>query len=218
MRLYHFVKEQYGLLDLQHRRLKIARINDLNDPFEFFPACPDRKGRDMIRDFKQRAHDAIGLLCFSKDRKNPVLWSHYAEGHKGMCFGFDIPKEHVREVRYISTRPIVDMERLFTNMESGHAEIQRWLNVKFEHWAYEQEWRAELLLDPSEQDVDGNWYQPFSPDLRLREVLIGEGSRVTRLDLQNLLGDLAPDVKLWRTRLAFKPIYEVVLQQDRSRW
>jgi hypothetical protein len=35
MRLYHFLNAEYGLLNIRHRRLKIARINELNDPFEF---------------------------------------------------------------------------------------------------------------------------------------------------------------------------------------
>lgn len=218
MRLYHFVKEQYGILDLQHRRLKIARINDLNDPFEFFPACADLEGRNMIRDFKRRAHEAIGLLCFSKDRKNPVQWSHYAEGHKGMCLGFDVPRSHVREVRYVPTRPLVDRARLHADMESGHAEMKRWLNVKFDHWVYEKEWRAELLLDSADQNADGNFYQAFSPDLRLAEVIMGASSMMTRLDVQNLLGDLAEHVKLRKARLAIKPVFEIVIQQDKSRW
>jgi hypothetical protein len=218
MRLYHFLKERYGRMDLEHRRLKIARINDLNDPFEFFPACADLEGRNMIRDFKRRAHDAIGLLCFSKNRKNPVQWSHYADGHKGMCLGFDVPKDHVREVQYVEARPLVDRARLHANMESGHAEIKRWLNVKYDHWVYEQEWRAELLLDPADQDADGNFYQPFSPDLRLAEVIVGASSTLTRLDVQNMLGDLAEHVALRRARLAIKPVFEIVIQQDRSRW
>lgn len=35
MRLYHFTSQKFGLLALKDRRLKIARINELNDPFEF---------------------------------------------------------------------------------------------------------------------------------------------------------------------------------------
>jgi hypothetical protein len=34
MRVYHFINEEYGLDDLRRRRLKIATILELNDPFE----------------------------------------------------------------------------------------------------------------------------------------------------------------------------------------
>jgi hypothetical protein len=36
MRAYHFVNEQFGMDDLVKRRLKVATLNDLNDPFELF--------------------------------------------------------------------------------------------------------------------------------------------------------------------------------------
>lgn len=78
--------------------------------------------------------------------------------------------------------------------------------------------RAEILLDPADQNADGNFYQPFSPDLRLAEVIVGASSMLTRLDVQNLLGDLAEHVTLRQARLAIKPVFEVVIQQDRTRW
>jgi len=35
-RLYKFTKAEFGLLALQHRRLKISTIDDLNDPFDLY--------------------------------------------------------------------------------------------------------------------------------------------------------------------------------------
>ncbi len=35
MRVYHFINEEYGLQSLERRRLKISRITETNDPFEF---------------------------------------------------------------------------------------------------------------------------------------------------------------------------------------
>lgn len=34
MRVYHFLDRKYGLDDIRRRRLKIATLDDLNDPFE----------------------------------------------------------------------------------------------------------------------------------------------------------------------------------------
>jgi hypothetical protein len=36
----------------------------------------------------------------SRSWENPVLWSHYAEGHKGVCLGFDVKEELLEEVKY----------------------------------------------------------------------------------------------------------------------
>lgn len=38
MVVYHFTTSEFALKALRDRRLKIARINELNDPFEF---CAD---------------------------------------------------------------------------------------------------------------------------------------------------------------------------------
>ena len=46
MRLYHFLNAEYGLLNIRHRRLKIARINELNDPFEFLGVAT--KSADLV--------------------------------------------------------------------------------------------------------------------------------------------------------------------------
>ena len=218
MRLYHFVSEKFGKLNLEMRRLKLARIADLNDPFEFDPACPDKKARQVIADFKRQAHETIALLCFSEKRDNPVQWSHYADGHKGVCLGFDIPDDHVAKVKYETARPMVDMKKLFPNQTAGEEEINRWLNVKYDHWRYEQEWRAAFKLDPATKHADGNYYENFGPQLRLAEVMIGVRSTLTRLDVNNLLGDIAEHVEIAKGRLTFRETYRVVQQQDRRIW
>ena len=73
MRVYHFVNEQYGLEDLREKRLKIARIMELNDPFEFLGAdlsAPDI--RAAMKATKEVLAKTTGILCFSKNWKNPV--------------------------------------------------------------------------------------------------------------------------------------------------
>ena len=45
----------------------------------------------------------IGVLCFSKKHDNILMWSHYADKHKGIVLSFDTSKEpliHARAVEY----------------------------------------------------------------------------------------------------------------------
>lgn len=46
MRVFHFVDENHGLDNLRKRRLKIATLNELNDPFELFGV---NLGNDALR-------------------------------------------------------------------------------------------------------------------------------------------------------------------------
>ena len=46
MRVYHFLSEQFGMDDLLKKRLKIATLNDLNDPFELFAVSLSHRWRE----------------------------------------------------------------------------------------------------------------------------------------------------------------------------
>ena len=96
MRVFHFIGAEYGLEDLRMRRLKVATLHELNDPFELFGvSLADESVRRAFAAMKDQLASNRGLLCFSRDWHNPVQWSHYAAKHTGMCLGFDIPNEHL---------------------------------------------------------------------------------------------------------------------------
>ena len=53
---------------------------ELNDPFEFLGAeLSDRNFRKAIKKTKKDLSKTKGILCFSKNWKNPVQWSHYTD-------------------------------------------------------------------------------------------------------------------------------------------
>lgn len=94
MKLYHFRNEKFGLKSTEERRLKIARINKLNDPFELLGcALSDKAQRKVIKEVKETLSNNKGLVCFSKNWKNPVQWAHYADSHKVVCLGFEVARE-----------------------------------------------------------------------------------------------------------------------------
>lgn len=107
-----------------------------------------------------------GVTCFSEERDNIIMWSHYANSHKGICLGFDITEKStigdfldetmlvdtcsstvsmscnvpcsgkIYKIIYNETRP---------QLIIGKKEPQTdFLEVKFNHWAYEKEWRIML--------------------------------------------------------------------------
>lgn len=216
MRVYHFLDREFGLLDIEHRRLKIARINDLNDRFEMRPRCADMQARRVIRDLKDQAHARFGLLCFSRNWENPVQWSHYADRHRGLCLGFDVDDTVLERVIYRRHRPRADMYRLFRDQPTGEAHMRAWFRTKYVHWEYEQEERVFIGLDDPPEN--GLHFEPFSPRIRLAEVIVGDQCSLTRQNILDLLGnDLAPYVNLTKARLAFQS-YRVVKQRMKRMW
>ena len=217
MRVYHLVSSQYGLDNLRRKRLKVATLNELNDPFDFLGVyLADRKLRRSFNTMKKELSASHGLLCFSKSWENPVLWSHYAENHKGICLGFDIPDEILGEVNYSPTRLEVD-DAIWSNPNSVPPdEALKLLFTKYEHWDYENEVRCFVSLE-NKDSKSGFYFADFSENLKLTSVIIGAESEISRKTLSETLGDLEPTVKCIKARLAFKS-FKVVVQQNEKLW
>jgi hypothetical protein len=48
MKVYHFRSAEFGIKSLRERRLKIARIMELNDPFEFLAVDLSVASRQVV--------------------------------------------------------------------------------------------------------------------------------------------------------------------------
>ncbi|MFL6334369.1 MAG: DUF2971 domain-containing protein [Pyrinomonadaceae bacterium] len=217
MRVFHFVNEEFGLENLCHRHLKIATLKELNDPFELFGvSLADENLRRAFRVMKDELASTHGLLCFSRDWHNPVLWSHYAAKHTGLCLGFDIPDELLGVVSYARKRLIIETERSLSPREFSPENAKRFLFTKYSHWRYENEVRCFVTLDEKEPGKN-LYFAEFSDKLRLAVVIVGAQSSVKLETLTDALGDLAPSIEAFKARLAFKT-FRVVRQKKSSLW
>jgi hypothetical protein len=217
MRVYHFVPAGYGLENIRRRRLKIATINELNDPFELLAinlANPEL--RRALAVVKQQLAATSGMLCFSRRWNNPVQWSHYADKHTGLCLGFDVPDKHLTRVVYSGRRLAVQAERLLHPRDMDQAMALKFLTSKFAHWRYEAEIRAFLSLDEPDPET-GFYFADFSDLLALKEVIVGANAIVTRVEVADALGALVTDVRAIKARLAFQT-FNVVRQRKSELW
>jgi hypothetical protein len=194
-RSYHFVSLRHGLDDLRQRHLKISQLDDLNDPFELWAiAQPDRRLRQSIKATKVKMSRQFGLLCFSLDWHNPVLWSHYADRHRGLALGFDVDEEILNPVSYRKTRPVL------TTIDG---KVAQWLLfTKYIGWDYEQEARIFTSLEDRDPETS-LYFANFSKQLILREVIAGPLCTATEQELREATGS-TPEIKFTRARLAFK--------------
>jgi len=217
MRLYHFLNEQYGLENIRNRRLKIARINELNDPFEFAGAnLGNNDLREAFRKLKEVANKKRGLLCFSSKWSNPVMWSHYANNHKGLCLGFDVANEAVLPVSYSARRFALDLEKIKSPHEQPPEYIIKILFTKYAHWKYENEYRAFASLEDADKESE-LYFSRFSDRLTLKQVIVGAESSISREQLSEVLGEELQHVEKLKARLAFKS-FRVVQQRNRGLW
>ncbi len=210
MIVYHFRNTKYGIRSITERRLKISQLMDLNDPFEFLGVELSNKSlRRAMNQTKEELSRANGLLCFNKKWNNPLHWAHYADSHKGICMGFDIPKNKLEKVKYINNRikcsDSIDMKLM-----------QKCLFTKFKQWEYEQEYRFYIKLDKSTEE-NGLYFFDFAKDMKLKKVIVGCRSEASRKDISVALGDLSSKVEVFKARPAFKT-FSVVRNKDEKLW
>ena len=123
-------------------------------------------GALMIKTMLSSINKSFAILCFTEKKDNLLMWSHYANSHKGFVLEF-LPKHpffnhknghsiagHLRKVRYTLKRP----EFILFDDELPKEQVtQNWIDnliwVKSEHWAYEEEWRILSTQNRSEKTI-----------------------------------------------------------------
>ena len=64
------------------------------------------------------AKDHALMTCFSKNKNSILMWSHYADSHKGVCFMYDVPSVHFKDVKYSRQRNNMKLLTLISHLMS----------------------------------------------------------------------------------------------------
>ncbi len=204
LRVYHLTTTDHAISNIGLSRIKLARFSDLNDPFELLAVnFREREVRTVVRDFKSTYDSHTGLLCFSADWTNPVLWSHYGQKHRGICLGFDIERSLAEKVRYEDERLLAEL----SDNEQPH-EIDKKLQklllcTKYRHWHYEEERRVFVKLKEAKREGSLYFY-PIDEQLRLAEVILGPQCDLPIDEVRDLAKARHPNAITFKSRLAFK--------------
>jgi hypothetical protein len=149
-----------------------------------------------------------GLVCFSADWGNPVIWAHYSDKHRGICLGFEIPTDRARRVEYIKTPKPFPSDFLRLPFEQQFAIAEGLAFTKYSNWEYEHEIRT--WVRDLEGEEGGLYYKDFDEALSLVEVILGAGCSVSRKTIGRALGDdLANGVTVKKARAAYN-VFEMV--------
>jgi len=165
---------------LINKKIWVAKPDSFNDPFdckirfkpemnpEAFRKYLDRTGRtsgnlhkdyeifqEVLQKFRDIDIQNLGVFSMSQIKDNILMWSHYANQHKGFCIGFvrksdnllgDIDK--TQPVEYDCNYPEVDP--LDENGNYDQSIFTKMLFTKAKDWEYEKEWR--LTYDEGDRE------------------------------------------------------------------
>jgi Protein of unknown function (DUF2971) len=210
MRAYKFLSRRYGVQSLKERRLKQSTVNELNDPFELVPYdITDPTIRKTFLKTRDDMHEQRGVLCFSADWNDPVIWAHYSEKHFGICLGFEIPEitgdpqSDCDYVKYVDNPHYFNFQHYEELAEQDSTQIVRKiLFTKYKHWLYEHEIRCWSSLEKAEGEENLRFVK-FSDKLKLVEVILGARCDTTRAQIVEAVGPTASEIKIIRARAAY---------------
>lgn len=213
MKVYKFLDTNFGVSDIALKRVKVSRLNSLNDPFEFLAAdVLEPRDRNALSAFKNQIHATSGIICFSGSWSNPLLWGHYANNHNGMALGFEVPDEHILKAYYTSQRVKIKFNQSTRKVVDGPKVIDKLIRTKFTDWSYEDEYRIFIELAKLKEEA-GNYFLDFSPTFQLREVILGMNCDLSVERLHQLLGTELGKVRARRAKMAYR---EFKMVEDRT--
>ncbi|AZQ42789.1 DUF2971 domain-containing protein [Nonlabens ponticola] len=98
---------------------------------------------NVLNEIRVNKFSKMGISCFSKNSDNLLMWSYYADGHKGICLEFDstvLPFSKTIEVTYRSEIPNI-ISDLFFSKESDLQSLMKLATHKSIEWSHEEELR-----------------------------------------------------------------------------
>lgn len=121
-------EEEFKELSIEQRREKAAELK--------------QSSMDEIYDFSVQVADHLGILSLATKRDNVLMWSHYANSHRGFCLEFDASMEpfcRAHRVIYASHRQPFSFA---TDPAANRANAENFVLTKHADWEYEGEWRV----------------------------------------------------------------------------
>lgn len=167
------------------------------------------KNPDNFKNFEamheKNTTENLGVLCLASGGANILMWSHYADSHKGVCLEFDFADpffSNAQQVRYARSRPRPNPFR-----DNNFKLLDDVVLTKADLWAYEEEWR---LL----QYRNGPGVYPFSPRALTGVVL---GALISTADEEKVRSWIAArefPTKIYRASIC-RTTFSVLINEEK---
>lgn len=119
-------------------RIYAAPYFELNDPMEgIYFYNENSVNKAMVRKIKGEK-ERLGICSFSRTSLSALMWSHYANAHKGVVIELEVnPKNTIHPIKYEGPS--------YVEHAMSHGSHQTAINIlthKSESWIYEEESRV----------------------------------------------------------------------------
>ena len=202
---YRSLQDNYTLRNIKNHLLYFSHPNIFNDPYDCNPQILDTEYRishqtklyihdgasmipaecisgslnisyDLQKRISQQILNRYSICCFSSISDSILMWSHYADYHRGICLVFK-PKE---DMMFFKGCAKVVYSKYRANYSLGNNNTHTHLITKHIDWQYESEYRI-IELNTS-LSLDDN-YQPMVYNHKaLAEIIFGAKTDETNIN------------------------------------
>ena len=141
-----------------------------------------------IRESVRQHFVNFGVSCCAASNKSLLMWSHYAESHRGFCLEFDTaypPFSDAMAVNYADSFPHFDWKTILQNKKPV---LVNYLLTKARCWKYEEEWRMinrypNCLVSYSSKALTGIYFGAMTPVEQLKMISKVVPPEITRYQM-----------------------------------
>lgn len=126
-----------------HGLQQILEGRRVDAPHEALKVMFREGAAQTLREHTEKFLNERGVACFTEKPDNLLMWSHYADGGRGMCLAFSTAEklfEKAQKVVYSDQIPTLSLDALLCSKQ--YEAITQLYRTKSSHWAYEEEWRV----------------------------------------------------------------------------
>ena len=160
-------------------KLYFSDWEKMNDPLEgYFQYYVSKNSNTHINDIKTEKNK-YGITCCSQSMSEILMWSHYANNHKGICIEIEVNDSLIKESsiiqEYISYEEKIDL----LEIDKYPIDVINLLSKKLRNWEYEKEIRffcngknsshkigniTKVITGINTPDKVKDWFQKILPD------------------------------------------------------
>lgn len=181
--------------------------------------------QDKLNTFINQELNKSRVLCVTEDNDNVVMWSHYADEHRGVCIRLHCIDELdntlllAKPINYESTFPIFPSVQEHVKYLTGESPFEMSDLVykipyyKHEHWSYENEWRVHV---PHNEPLNTDGFNDWAENKRVFGAIYF-GCRIDlseASDLLRLVESTYPNMEVYQSKPSTK---EFKLEFERVR-
>lgn len=162
-------------------RLYAAKYKKLNDPMEGQYLYKNGELNIDIRNQLYEEKNNIRICSLSRVNNNELMWSHYANGQRGIAIGVEINRQkyQVKQVQY-NGLPYIQNHNL-----NNHTAIDI-LSNKLEIWNYEEEERVFI-------------YGRHFINVKIKEIILGRAmSNYDNGIVRDIVEKINPNIRIIR--------------------